>query len=115
MDKLVIWHNPGCSKSRQILSIIQESGHDVEIFEYLKTPPTTQQLNQVIKLLGIAPGALVRTKEDAFKNQKFDLDNNDLVIKKLSEFPKLIERPIVIKGNMSAVIGRPPENVKSIL
>ena len=110
-----IYHNPRCSKSRQTLSLINDAGKDVEIIEYLKTPPSAAELKDIIALLGIAPEQLVRKGEAIFKEQfkgkKFSVDE---WIDILAAHPKLIERPIVVHGK-KAILGRPPENVLTLL
>lgn len=110
-----IYHNPRCRKSRDTLAIIENSGAQVEIVEYLKTPPAKAELKSVLDMLGMKPEEIVRKGEgiykDNFKGRSYT-DEEWLDI--LTEYPKLIERPIVVK-NGEAVIGRPPENVKKLL
>ena len=111
-----IFHNPRCSKSRQTLQLLNDNAEDIEIFEYLKTPPTAKQLKEIITMLGIKPRDLLRKGEKEYKET--GLNNMDLtdaqIIKAMVEHPKLIERPIVIKDGQ-ARIGRPPEQVLEIL
>ena len=110
-----IYHNPRCSKSRQGLAILEESGKDFEVVKYLDNPPTFQELTEIIGLLGITPIELVRKNEAIWKeNYKGKELSYDQIINAMIENPKLIERPIVI-NNRKAVIGRPPETIKSIL
>lgn len=110
-----IFHNPRCRKSRETLQLIQESGELVEIVEYLETVPTEEELAEIIDLLGIKPEQLLRKREAIFKEQFKGKELTDKeCIKAMTQNPKLIERPIVIKGS-KAVIGRPPEIVKSLL
>lgn len=110
-----IYHNPRCSKSRQALALLEEKNETIEIVKYLDTPLTKEKLSEVIALLNITPIDLVRKNEtiwkENYKNKK--LNDNELIII-MSENPKLIERPIIIK-NGKAVIGRPPEKVIDIL
>ncbi len=110
-----IYHNPRCRKSRETLEILEQNKEEISIVKYLETPPSAQQLKDIINLLGIAPIDLVRKNEaiwkDNFKGKEF---SNDEVIKILAENPKLIERPIVVK-NKKAIIGRPPQKVLDIL
>ncbi len=114
-EKMTIYHNPRCMKSRQTLNIIREAGIEPEIVEYLKNPPTTGELEKILAQLHLNPQAIVRKGEQDFKTRYKDKNFTDKEwIRILSENPKLIERPIVIKGN-TGVIGRPPENVKSLL
>lgn len=110
-----IYHNPRCSKSRQTLQLIQEKNTEVEIIEYLKTPPTEKELEALLKKLNIDAEALLRKSEAVFKEKyKGKTLTNKEWIKAMVQHPTLIERPIVVKGN-KAVIGRPPENVKVLL
>jgi arsenate reductase len=112
--KATIYHNPRCSKSREALSILTDAGVKVDVVEYLKTPPSAAELKDVAAKLGIKPGAMVRTKEDEFKQLHLDLDDDKAVLAALAKHPVLLERPIVVMGS-NAVIGRPPENVKKLL
>jgi len=111
-----IYHNPRCSKSRQSLALLTENEMDVEIIEYLKTPPTTKELTEIIKMLGIKPRDLLRKGEKEYKEA--GLNNMELsdkqIIDAMLEHPKLIERPIVIKDGQ-ARIGRPPELILEIV
>ncbi len=111
-----IYHNPRCSKSRQTLQLLKDNQVEPEIFEYLKTPPSREELEQVLDMLGLEPRELMRTKEKEYK--ELGLDNPDLsrdqLIDAMLETPKLIERPIVIKDGKAA-IGRPPEKVLELL
>jgi len=110
-----IYHNPRCSKSRQTLQIINNSGKDVEIVEYLKAPPTAEELKSILNLLGISPDQLLRKNEAIFKEQfKGKSFTDDEWIQIMIENPKLIERPIVVDAK-KAVLGRPPENVNLLL
>jgi len=112
---ITIWHNPKCSKSRASFALLDEKDMDVEVVNYLDTPPTEDELKALLVMLGMQPRELMRTKEDIYKalNLKSEEDNATL-IKAMVENPKLIERPIVIKGD-KAVIGRPIENVVELL
>ncbi|USD38754.1 MULTISPECIES: arsenate reductase (glutaredoxin) [Ferrimonas] len=109
-----IWHNPRCSKSRQTLALLEQQGITPEIFEYLKTPPTQAQLEQVLALLKLSPRALMRTKEAEYKAQGLADANDAQLIQAMLTTPKLIERPIVVHQQRAA-IGRPPEQVLEIL
>ena len=111
---LTIYHNPRCSKSRQTLQLIQDAHADVTIIEYLKSPLTTEQIEALARLLHVSPIDMMRTKEDEFKNRQLKNANDQALILAMSQCPKLIERPIVTKGN-KAIIGRPPENVLALL
>lgn len=113
--EMKIYHNPRCSKSRQTLAILEEKAVNVEIIEYLKDIPTTEELSELIKKLNISPEELVRKSEKDFKeNFKGKTLTDKEWVEAMIEFPKLIERPIVVKNN-KAVLGRPPENVLNLL
>lgn len=111
-----IFHNPRCSKSRQTLQLLEDNNQDVDIVEYLKTPPTEKQLKDIINMLGITPRELLRKGEKEYREA--GLKNKDLsdqqIIDAMLQHPKLIERPIVIKDG-KARIGRPPEQVLDLL
>ncbi len=110
-----IYHNPRCSKSRAGLKFIQDAGKEVEIIEYLKNPPTKKELKEILKMLGMKPLELIRKNESIFKEQfKGKTFTDDQWIEIMVENPKLIERPIVVKGN-KAVLGRPTEKIKELL
>ena len=113
---LRIYHNPRCSKSRQALKLIEEAGVEPEVVLYLESPPSVRELGAVLKKLGMEPQALMRKGESIYKElglAKRELSRQE-AMQLLHEHPKLIERPIVVKGNR-AVIGRPPENVRELL
>jgi len=114
--EIIIYHNPRCSKSRQTLALLEENGVNPTIVEYLKTPPTHQQLDSILRGLDFEPQQLMRKGEAEYK--ELGLNNQDLsrnqLIDAMIKAPKLIERPIVIAGDQ-VVIGRPPENVLTVL
>jgi len=115
MGMLIIYHNPRCSKSREGLDILKNSGKDFSIREYLKEPLTEEELTKLLGKLKIEPEMLVRANEkiwkENFKNKKFEKVE---LIKVMVENPKLIERPIV-EDEKLAVIGRPPSNIQYLL
>ncbi len=116
MSDFIIYHNPRCSKSRQTLEILDQHDLETEIVLYLDNPPSAEEIASILNKLELSPRDILRKGEDAYKelNLKNDkLTNNDL-INFMVENPKLIERPIVIRGD-KAVIGRPPENVLSLV
>lgn len=113
--QLKYYHNPRCGKSRECLAFLKEKGVEPEIFLYLKTPPSFADLKEVIEKLGIKPLDLIRKKESIFKdNFKGKEFSDDKWIEVMVEYPKLIERPIII-SETNAVIGRPKENVVELL
>ena len=112
---ITIYHNPRCSKSRQGLQLLEESGKEFEVVKYLEITPTEKELADIIYLLGIKPIELVRKNEAIWKeNYKGKELSDQEIIKAMIQSPKLIERPIVINGN-KAVIGRPLENISAII
>jgi len=115
-DTVRIFHNPRCSKCRLTMDILNDKGVDTTVVEYLNTPPTSTELDEVLKLLGLEPRDLMRKHETPYKEN--NLDNPDLnreqLIQAMIDNPILIERPIIINGN-KATIGRPPEKVLDIL
>ena len=115
--KCTIYHNKKCSKSRAALELLQSKGLEPTIIEYLKNPPTVDELEEIIIKLNIHPKQLIRFKEDKAKElgiSSVDKLTNEQWIKILSKNPDLIERPIVITVS-GAVIGRPPENVLKLI
>ena len=110
---LTIYHNPRCSKSRQTLALIEENNQEVTIVDYLKTPLDEQTIQTLLSALSVSPIDMMRKNEDEFKAQNLKTANDQALINAMVNTPKLIERPIVIKGN-KAVIGRPPENVLTL-
>lgn len=111
-----LYHNPRCSKSREALKLLQDAGADVETVDYLKTPPSAEELDRLLTLLKLEPRELMRQKEDEY--QALHLDDVTLerrhLIAIMVEHPRLIERPIAVQGEQ-AVIGRPPERVLTLL
>ena len=110
-----IYHNSRCSKSRNGLQILEASGQKFEVIDYLKNPPSEKEIKELLKKLGFTPIQLVRKNEAIWKEnyKNKTLTDND-IIKAMAAHPKLIERPIVIKGN-KAVIGRPSENINELI
>ena len=111
-----LYHNPRCSKSREALALLQTKGCEPEVILYLDTPPTAKQLKELLAQLGISARQLLRKTEDAYKdlNLADEKLSEAALIKAMVANPKLIERPIFINGT-KAIVGRPPENVLSIL
>lgn len=111
-----IYHNPRCSKSRQTLQLLNDNDIEADVVEYLQTPPDADTLKDILGKLGLKPRQLMRTKEDIYKelNLKDESLTDEQLIQAMIENPKLIERPIVVKDGKVAV-GRPPENILSIL
>lgn len=115
-DAITIYHNPRCSKSRQTLELIQQQGIEPEVVLYLQTPPSAQQLKKLAKALNMKPAQFVRKGEAQYKELGLNEGSptDKILYEAMAAHPKLIERPIVVKGE-TAVLGRPPENVLSLL
>jgi len=98
------------------VQILNDSNVEYEIVDYLNNPPSVDTLRSLAKKMGINARDFIRTKEAAFKelNLQSHLDDDRFIFQKMSENPKLIERPIVVKGK-KAVLGRPPEKVEDLL
>ena len=112
---IIIWHNNRCSKSRNAVCLLEDKNIQAEVFEYLKTPPTFEQIKDLLGKLGIEPEDLVRKGEDVYKAEYKGKElSYDQWIEAFVKHPVLIERPIVIKGD-KAVIGRPIENIEALL
>ncbi len=111
-----IYHNPRCGKSRETLQLLKDRGIEPEVIEYLKTPPSTEELSDILNKLNMEPRELMRKKEKEYKATGMDDDSlsRDDLIAGMLKTPKLIERPIVL-ANDKAAVGRPPENVLAIL
>lgn len=115
MDKLRVYHNPRCSKSRGACQILAERGIEAEVVDYLKTPPSRVELVELVRKLGLPAEALVRKGEAIFKELYAGRNlTDDEWLDALAAHPILIERPIAIKGER-AVIARPPEKILELL
>lgn len=110
-----IYHNPRCSKSREALEILQEKGVEVDVVKYLEETPSAEALRDLLKKLGMKAEEIVRKGEKDYKeNFKGKSLTDEEWIQAFIQYPKLIERPIFVKGD-KAVVGRPPENVLTLL
>jgi len=115
MSKVKVWHNPRCSKSRNTVALLDEKGVDAEVVKYLDTPPSRDEIVEVLGMLKITARELMRTKEDIYKELGLkEVSDEDKLIDAMVANPKLIERPIVIKDGKAA-IGRPIENIIELL
>ena len=116
MSAYKIFHNSRCSKSRQALQILQDNNCDIEIINYLETDLNVSLIKDVLHKLSLKPRDILRTSEQGYKDNNLKEDNfsDDDLIDYMIKHPKLIERPIVIKGHR-AVLGRPPENVLELI
>ena len=115
METIKIWHNPRCSKSRDSFKLLEEKGIDAEVVKYLEDVPTKEELTELLGMLDMTARELMRTKEDVYKELNLkDESSEEALIEAMVANPKLIERPIVIRGNR-AVIGRPIEKVIELI
>ena len=103
-----LYHNPRCSKSRQAVALLSESGIAFEEYRYLDLGIAEDDLEILASIEGI-----IRTNEKEFKENKFDINDIEAVKKALLSTPKLLQRPVLIKSE-NAVIGRPPEDLKTL-
>ena len=111
-----LYHNPRCSKSRGALELLRERGIEPQIVAYLDTPPSAEELRELLRMLGMSARQLLRTGEEEYA--KLGLSNpaldEDTLIEAMVQHPRLIERPIFVHGGR-AVLGRPPEQVLTLL
>ncbi|HEX7777093.1 MAG TPA: arsenate reductase (glutaredoxin) [Parvibaculum sp.] len=112
MAKVTIWHNPRCSTSRATLSLLDQHGLQPQIVDYLKTPPSVDEIRAALKKLHMKPRELIRKKESLYKELGLDKESvtDEVLLKAMAANPILIERPVVFYGARAA-LGRPPENV----
>ena len=111
-----IYHNNRCTKSRATLALLQKRGMDLEVINYLDTPPDAAELTVLLKQLGMRARELLRIGEAEYESLGLadpSLDEQALIAAMVAH-PKLIERPIVV-ANGKAAVGRPPEAVLAIL
>jgi len=115
-EKLVIYHNPRCSKSRETLQLLEDNNVNPEIIDYLEDPPTAGELSSIIVKLGVGARDLLRTTEQVYRDAELDDDSltDEEIIEAICEYPALLQRPIVVSGE-KAIIGRPPTRVLDIL
>jgi arsenate reductase len=115
-DTLTIFHNPSCSKSRGALGILQDAGVEPEIVLYKEAPPDRATLEMIVDRIDVEPSKLVR-RDPEFKESGLtpaDVETKEQVVEVLLAHPALMERPVVVRGD-KVVLGRPPENVESLL
>lgn len=107
---IIIYHNPLWSKSRKSVEILKESNEKYHIVEYLKQGFSIKELISIGKKLNLSPKYFIRKKDPIYKSENVEsfINKDVMVYKIIAAYPKLIERPIVIKNN-KAIISRPPE------
>ena len=115
-NEIIIYHNPQCSKSRKALEIIKSKNIEPTIILYLKNKLSKNKVKNLLTKLGLSIRDILRTGEDEYKNNNLKNEklSCDELIDFLIKFPKLLERPIVIKNNKAA-IGRSSENILNLL
>jgi arsenate reductase len=107
-EKITIYHNNQCSKSREALALLREKSADFTIIEYLKENQSAKEVLILLTKLGLSAHELMRKGEQDYKDHvKGKTLSEKEMIDLLVKYPKLIERPIIVKGN-KAIIGRPP-------
>ena len=116
MSVYKIFHNPRCSKSRQTLQLLKDNNCEIEIISYLEIDLKVSLIKDILKKLTLKPRDILRKGEQEYKDNNLKKDNlsEEDLINYMIKYPKLIERPIVIKGD-KAVIGRPPEKVLELI
>lgn len=116
MSDWIMYYNPKCGTCRNALALLESKGVKPKLIEYLKTPPTEKDLDEILKKLGLEPIHLARKKEPIYSQLK--LDERKLTraewLKIFAEHPILIERPVVVKGSR-AIIARPFEKAAELL
>jgi len=112
--KVIVWHNPRCSKSRNGIKYLDEKGIEYEVRRYLDEPPTVGEIKEVLRKLGMKPRELMRTKEKIYRELGLrEVEDEEKLIEAMAEHPKLIERPIVIRGD-KAVVARPESRIDGL-
>lgn len=116
MSDYTIYHNSRWGKSRATLQLLRDSNIDPNIVNYLTEPLNVQLLKSISSKLGIKPSLWIRKNENEYKLNNINeiINDDDQLYLAMIKFPKIIERPIVTRGN-SAVIGRPPDNVLKLI
>ena len=114
--KVTIWHNPKCATSRKVLELIRAKGHEPEIVDYVKTPPSVGAIKAVLKEAGLKPRDLLRRRGGPYEDLGLDDPalSDAALVKVMHEHPILIDRPVV-RSDRGTRLGRPPERVKEII
>ena len=116
MVDCILYHNPRWGKSREAVSLLNENNINYDLVEYLKNPLSVKEAMSLSNKLGLAPMEFVRKSEKDFKENNLGkiITDNKKMAKSISKFPKIMERPIFVKGQQ-AIIGRPPENILKLI
>lgn len=110
----LIYHNPKCSKSRATLNLLIQNGINPSIKEYLNEALSKEEISSLLKKLKVSAKDIIRSKEEVFQELGLELSDDQALIEAIVEHPILLERPIVVHQD-KAVIGRPPENVLTLI
>lgn len=115
-ERIVIWHNPRCQKSREGLAHLRARGVEPEVYDYLRERPDRARIEDVLRKLGLEPRALLREKEAEYRTLGLadPAKSRDALVQALVDHPKLIQRPIVVRGDR-AVLARPAEAADALL
>ena len=115
MSEFTIYHNPRCSKSRATLALLEENGLAPAVVLYLESPLAVSDIKGLLKKLGMSAADIVRRGEVEYKEAGLQKQSSEAeLITAIAEHAKLLERPIVVRGDR-AVVGRPPENVLALI
>lgn len=112
--ELTIYHHTSCSKSRGTLELLREAGVEPRVVDYLRNPPSVDELRELLARLGVGARDLVRTNEAEYAELGLDGADDEALLEAMAAHPVLIQRPVVVRGDR-AVIGRPPERVRELL
>lgn len=116
MSEITLYHNPRCSKSRAALALLEENEVEPEIIYYLETPPNSEELKALLKKLALPLADIIRRNEPEYDELGLGDEtlNDNIKLDLVCKHPRLIQRPIIVKGD-KAIIGRPPEKVLELL
>jgi arsenate reductase (glutaredoxin) len=116
VERLLVYHNPSCSKSRGALEILADQGVDHDVVEYLRAPPDRATLERILDAVDTPPGELVRHDQrfEELRLSAADYTTREAVIELLLEHPELMQRPVIFRGER-AVLARPSEKVLELL
>jgi len=116
MSGFILYHNPRWGKSRGAVSLLNEKKIEYVVVEYLKEPLSKEDILSLAEKLKKNPSEFVRVNEKDFKDNQLKniMHDNDKMAQAISKYPKIIERPILVKGNQ-AVIGRPTDNILQLI
>ncbi len=113
-NRYTIFHNPRCGKSREALGLLLKKGGDIKVIEYLKNPPSLEELEELSHLLDLEAMEMLRLKDPKYKALfGADVPDHYTALERLAAHPELLQRPIVIKGS-AAVIARPAERIERL-